>query len=298
MSVLRGVVPMLPTPFGSDGAVDEASLRRLVAHELEEGADGLAILGLAGEGAHLSVEERERITAVVVAAAGGAPLLVGCTAESTGDATRLASDAARRGAAGVMVAPPKRPDWSSEQVRAHYRAVAQAADCELMVQDAPGFIGVELGVDLVLELAEELDNVRAYKVEALPFWENAARARVAAGDHLRIFGGHGGLYLMDVLDSGADGLIPGADTTAQLTRAWRAWAAGDRAAADAEYRRLLPFLVYQTQSLGLIIGAAKTILQARGVIATAESRHPQAHLSETTRERLLVLAGIAGLLQG
>ncbi|MBA3330355.1 MAG: dihydrodipicolinate synthase family protein [Actinobacteria bacterium] len=297
MSLLRGVVPMLPTPFGSDGAVDAASLCRLVSHQLEEGADGLAILGLAGEGTYLSVEERERVTAVVFEAAGGAPVLVGCTAETTDDAARLAADAASRGAAGVMVAPPKRPDWSSEQVRAHYRAVARAADCELMVQDAPGFIGVELGVELVLELAEELDNVRAYKVEALPFWENAARARAAAGDRLRIFGGHGGLYQMDVLDSGADGLIPGADTTAQLSRAWRAAAAGDRARADAEYRSLLPFLVYQMQSLGLIIGGAKTVLQARGVIATAESRHPQAGLSETTRERLLSLARSAALLQ-
>ena len=296
MSLLRGVVPMLPTPFGSDGAVDEASLRRLVAHELEEGADGLAILGLAGEGTYLSVEERERVTAVVVEAASGAPLLVGCTAETTDAAARLATDAARRGAAGVMVAPPKRPDWSTEQVRAHYRAVARAADCELMVQDAPGFIGVELGVDLVLELAEELDTVRAYKVEALPFWENAARARAVAGDRLRIFGGHGGLYLMDVLDSGAAGLIPGADTTAQLVRAWRAYGAGDRATAQAEHAAILPFLVYQTQSLGLIIGGAKTVLQAGGVIATAESRHPQARLSETTRDRLLSLARSTGLL--
>ena len=297
MRVLRGIVPMLVTPFAADGALDEPSLERLVRDQLEAGADGLAVLGLGGEGAYLSVEERERVTEIVAGAAGGIPLLVGCTAETTEDAARLAANAAERGAATVMVAPPRRPDWSADEVRAHYAAVARAApNCELMVQDAPGFIGVELGVDLVLRLARELSNVRAYKVEALPFWENAVRAREAAGDRLQIFGGHGGLYLLDVLDAGGTGLIPGTDATAPLVQAWRAHAAGDRAGAAAIYAELLPFMVYRAQSLALLVGGAKALLHARGVITTTVARLPGADLSETTRERLFTLAAGARLL--
>jgi 4-hydroxy-tetrahydrodipicolinate synthase len=216
---LHGVIPALVTPFHDDGAVDEPSLRRAVAHQIAAGADGLLILGLAGEGIYLSVAERERVTAVVAEAAGTLPLLVGCTADTTADAVRLVQIAARYGAAGVMVAPPRKPDWTRAQFRDHYQAVAEASSCEVMVQDAPFAIGVELGVELVLELAAELPTVRAYKVEALPFWENAMRARAAAGDRLRLFGGHGGLYLLDVLDAGAAGLIPGCDVTADLVRA-------------------------------------------------------------------------------
>lgn len=296
MSSLGGIVPMLVTPFDSDGAVDEASLRRLVAQQIADGADGIAILGLAGEGTFLSVEERERVASVTAEVSEGIPLLVGCTTGATDEAVRLAAHAAELGATVVMLAPPKRPDWSTDQVRDHYAAAARAASCELMVQDAPGFIGVELGVELVLQLAHELPTIGSYKVEALPFWENAIRAREAAGDRLRIFGGHGGLYLMDVLDAGGAGLIPGADTTAPLARAWRAWTGGDRAAAFAEYTRLLPLVVYQAQSLGLLIGGHKAILRARGVIATEVGRHPQATLSATTRERLLALARESGLL--
>ena len=297
MTTLQGVVPMLVTPFDRDGALDDASLGRLVDHQLEAGADGLAVLGLGGEGTYLSVEERERVTVVVAEAASGTPLLVGCTAETTEDAARLAAHAAAHGAAAVMVAPPRRPDWSADQVLAHYAAVARAAsDCELMVQDAPGFIGVELGVELVLRLARELDNVGAYKVEALPFWENAVRAREAAGYRLRIFGGHGGLYLMDVLDAGSAGLIPGTDSTGPLVRAWRAYAAGDRAGAAAIYAELLPLLVYRAQSLGLLVGGAKALLQARGVIATTVTRLPGGRLQATTLERLFSLADSTGIL--
>jgi hypothetical protein len=54
-----------------DGSVDEQSLRRLVAFERAAGADGLLILGLSGEGVTLTIEERERVTEIVVEVAGG-----------------------------------------------------------------------------------------------------------------------------------------------------------------------------------------------------------------------------------
>jgi dihydrodipicolinate synthase/N-acetylneuraminate lyase len=165
---LHGVVPMLVTPFEADGTVDERSLRRLSTQQLEAGAHGLAVLGLAGEGTFLSIEERERVAAVVGEVAGGVPLLVGCTADTTAEAVRLAAGAASLGASMIMVAPPRRPDWGPDELLVHYRTVAEAAGCTVMVQDAPGFIGVGLGVDFVLALAREVANVRAYKVEALP----------------------------------------------------------------------------------------------------------------------------------
>jgi 4-hydroxy-tetrahydrodipicolinate synthase len=293
--MLHGIVPMLPTPFQPDGSMDNTSLRRIVADQLAAGADGLAILGLAGEGIFLSVEERQRVAEVVVEAAEGAPLLVGCTADTTKEAVRLAAHAAELGAAAIMVAPPRAKGWTALELAVHYRAVAlEVPGCELMIQDAPGFIGVELGVELVLQLAAELANVRSFKVEALPFWEHAVHARQAAGPSLRLFGGHGGLYLLDCFDVQAEGLIPGTSLTPALSRAWRANATGDRATAEAEYRRILPFLVYQGQSLGLIIGAAKALLAARGVIASDAARHPEATLTGVTRERLFDLARQVG----
>lgn len=296
MSTLSGVIPALVTPFRADGSVDETSLRRLVAWQIEAGAHGLLINGLAGEGIYLSIEERERVTEIVADAANGLSLLVGCTADSTEDACRLVRGAAERGATAIMLAPPRKPEWSQDQFRAHFRAVASATACELMVQDAPFAIGVELGVELVLELAAEIETIRAYKVEALPYWENAVRARDTAGERLAVFGGHGGVYLLDVLDAGSVGVIPGADVTATLVRAWQAFKDGERERASAEYRRVLPLLVFQAQSMGLLIGGAKTLLHAHGVIAHTAARHPGATLSASTRERMLWWAREVGEL--
>lgn len=294
MSVLSGVIPALVTPFDANNAVDDDSLRRLVAWQIEVGANGLLINGLAGEGIFLSIEEREHVTEIVASVAGDLALLVGCTADTTEDACRLVRGAAERGAVAVMVAPPRKPDWSREQFRVHYRAVASASECEVMVQDAPFAIGVELGVDLVLELAAEIDTIRAYKIEALPYWENAVRASAVAGDRLGVFGGHGGVYLMDVLDSGSVGLIPGADVTATLVRAWNAFQSGARVVACEEYMRVLPLLVFQAQSMGMLIGGAKTLLQAQGIIQHTHVRHPDASLSATTCARMLQLAREVG----
>ena len=291
MKPLTGVIPAIVTPLDDDGALDEASLRRLVAFECDEGADGLLILGLSGEGVMLTVEERERVTDIVVAEAGGMPLLVGCSADSTGASVQLVRGAVARGADAVMVAPPRRPGQTPDDTRAHYRAVSEAAGpCDVMVQDAPFAVGYELGVDLVLELSSEHDNLRSYKIEALPYWENAVRAAGVAGDGLRMYGGHAGLYLPDVVDSGAVGLIPGPEFVAPLKRAWAAYLAGDRAAGERGYRRLLPALVFQAQSWALLVGGHKTLLHARGVIASTRSRLSEANLSPATRQRMLEVA--------
>jgi hypothetical protein len=59
---------------------------------------------------------------------------------------------------------------------------------------------------------------------------------------------------------------------------------------------LLPFLVFEAQSIGMLVGGAKAILHQRGVIAAQGSRMPTATLSASTTERMLGLAGEAGLL--
>jgi 4-hydroxy-tetrahydrodipicolinate synthase len=291
MKPLTGIIPAIVTPLHDDGTLDEASLRRLVAFEREDGADGLLILGLSGEGVMLSIEERERVTDIVVAEAGGMPLLVGCSADSTDAAVALVRGAVARGADAVMVAPPRNPGQTRDDARAHYHAVSEAAgDCEVMVQDAPFAVGFELGVELVVELSRELPNVRSYKIEALPYWDNAIRAAEVAGDGLRMYGGHAGLYLPDVIDSGAVGLIPGPEFVAPLQRAWQAYLSGDRAEGERIYHRLLPALVFQAQSWALLVGGHKTLLHDRGVIDSTRSRLPEANLSDALRRRMLQVA--------
>ncbi|MEV8209374.1 dihydrodipicolinate synthase family protein, partial [Streptomyces sp. NPDC079189] len=78
-----GVWGVVATPFlGSALQVDETSLSRLVKHYEGIGVTGLTVLGVFGEAARLSAEER-RTVLEVVAASVELPLVVGVTGLAT-----------------------------------------------------------------------------------------------------------------------------------------------------------------------------------------------------------------------
>ena len=64
--MLRGVYPIVVTPFEDDGRVDLASLDRLVDHLLEQGAHGLGLFGNASEGYALLASERLEMLELVI----------------------------------------------------------------------------------------------------------------------------------------------------------------------------------------------------------------------------------------
>ncbi|HXF73982.1 MAG TPA: dihydrodipicolinate synthase family protein, partial [Actinomycetota bacterium] len=80
---LAGTWYVLPTAFAPGGELDLASQGRLVEAVLSWGADGLVALGVTGEAAALDPDERDAvIRRVVEAAAGRAPVVVGCAGQS------------------------------------------------------------------------------------------------------------------------------------------------------------------------------------------------------------------------
>ena len=113
---MEGIYNIVPTPFDEAGAIDEPSLRRLVDFIIDTDVDGLTILGFLGEAAKLSESERAQVIDVTLEVADGrVPVVVGATAPALDPCLRNARDAADRGAAGLLVAPPRtnRPNEAS-----------------------------------------------------------------------------------------------------------------------------------------------------------------------------------------
>ncbi len=295
-TLLRGVFPMLPTPFYGDGALALDDVPRLVDFALAQGSAGVAALGLGGEASFLTPEERKEVAREVLrAVAGRAPVIVGCTAEDTATACALAAHAAGHGAAVVMVAPPNRAGISSAELEAHYSQVALAAQpAALMVQDAPSFLAVELGPALALRLAERNDNVRYVKTEAVPAGVKVSAMVEALQGRLAVFGGHGGLHLLEELDAGAIGTIPGTEVVDACVAIVAAHQAGRRAEAEERYRQVLPLLVYTFQSLPFFLACAKEVLRRRGALRATGLRIPGATLDGRALRGLERHARLAG----
>jgi 4-hydroxy-tetrahydrodipicolinate synthase len=291
-----GIAPMMVAPFDVGGALALGELRKVVELALAEGAQAIAVNGLGGESTALDENERRQVAEAALEAAAGTPVIVGATATGTELARRLAIHAADRGAHAVMLAPPSNPALSVPELEAHFGAVAEAvAPTAMMIQDAPAFLGVSLEAAFVERLRGAHANVRYAKPEANPAAD--AVAELAADPGLGVFGGHGGLYALDVLEAGAAGLIPGCECVGAMVEIYESHRAGEDERAEEAYRRILPVLVCEFQSLECFVAGAKSILVERGVISSARTRIAATDpLAGPTRNALLAHARRAGVI--
>jgi 4-hydroxy-tetrahydrodipicolinate synthase len=275
-AALSGVVPMLPTPFDDNGRILLNDIAPIISYQLENGAHGIAALGLGGEASRLSIAERMEVADVVLdSAPRGTRVLIGISSDNTADSCALARHAAERGATAVMVAPPRIPTMNSHAIRNHYFAVCDAAaSIEVMVQDAPAFIDVALGARFVAELAASRANIRYAKSEAFPAAERTAELVTLLGERLGVFGGASGLHYLDILDAGAVGMIPGCEAPAEFVGIYDAYVAGRRDEAARRFARLQPLLVFEAQTLDIFIASSKAILKSRGIIRSDALRAP------------------------
>ena len=291
----RGIFPMLITPFDHSGNVSLDELAAIAHRQLKVGVAGLSILGLAGESAALTSAARKSIARLVLSIAKGVPVIVGCTAPDTATSTELALDAAQHHAAVIMVAPPSRTDWSVDQLLEHYGRVADAIHpTPLMVQDAPAFIGVSLSPEFIIRLAQRCPNVTYAKPESVPAVDAVSQLISLPG--MGIFGGHGGLYFLEVLEVGAHGLIPGCAQPELFQRIFATWTRGDKESARAAFHEALPLLVWQFQSLDCFIASEKTLLHAQGLTKHPSLRGREWPMGSASKRILLANARRLGIL--
>src|SRR6187455_3620540 len=106
-SKFRGVIAAVATPVNEDGSPDTARATKLARYLIDNGCDGLNVLGTTGEATSFSLEQRKRVmTAYKDAAIPTDRLMVGTGAAATADAVALTRHAAELGFAGALLLPP------------------------------------------------------------------------------------------------------------------------------------------------------------------------------------------------
>lgn len=272
--MLRGVVPIVPTPFHADGTLDLPGLRRVVDYLVGAGVHGLAVLGVASEVYALTDAERLQVAETAVAQAGGRlPVVAGCSHASGQAAATTARELAAAGADVLMVMPPHFVKPSPPALLEYYALVAGAVDVPLMIQDNPGWTGVEIPVDLYGKLAR-VDGIEYAKVE-VPHPPTKMRA---VPDGLTLLGGLAGNWLLEELAAGSQGTMPASLMPQIYVRVWDLWQAGDHAGARALFHRYHPAIrVSAQQSVGFAM--VKHLLWRLGVLESPTVRNPLAQLS-------------------
>ncbi len=147
---ISGVFNIMATPFDAEGHLDVASLRRLVDFQIERGAYGLTILGVLGEAAKLSVDERKLVVETVLGQnAGRVPVVVGTSHAEVQTCIALSQAAVAAGAVGVMISPPRFEEPSDDKVLNFYETVAAAYPGAIVVQDFPPVNDIIMSPDLL-----------------------------------------------------------------------------------------------------------------------------------------------------
>ncbi|WP_209428167.1 dihydrodipicolinate synthase family protein [Pararhodobacter sp. SW119] len=286
-----GVYVIAATPFLPDGAIDHASIDRMVAFYLEAGATGLTILGMMGEAPKLTQDESLSVVNQVLDQVGGrVPVVVGVSAPGFAQIAGLSAAVMDAGAAAVMIAPPGslRTD---DQIVAYYRQAAEfIGDTPFVLQDFPLVTGVQIAVPVIARIVEESPTCVCLKHEDWPGLDKigALRAEGRLSRRISILCGNGGLFLPEEMTRGADGAMTGFAFPEMMVDVVRHMRAGEVDRAHDLFDAYLPLARYEQQP-GAGLAVRKYILAKRGVIAHDSLRRPGAALNAATRAEVDML---------
>jgi dihydrodipicolinate synthase/N-acetylneuraminate lyase len=279
---MRGVFPILVTPFDEDENIDEEGLRAVVEYNVTGGVHGLGI-ALGSEIVKFTESERRQvIQAVVDQVRGRVPIVVNTGAVANRLAVYYSREAEELGASAVMCTPP--PGVTGSETRQYFRAISDAVRVPVFIQDVPT---ASVSAGLTRQIAEESERVRYSKVESQPPAEKVYQAVQASRGLVTIFGGAGGTFLIEELRRGSEGTMPWPSTPHAFVRIWDEWHAGDESGARATFEREIRPLAH-IASTGLRLGHQihKEVLKRRGIIRTAIVRGPVDPLDELTLREL------------
>jgi 4-hydroxy-tetrahydrodipicolinate synthase len=282
-----GVFSVLPTPFDPTGELDLGSLTRIIDLFLGDGVNGFTALGVTSEVARLTEPERDRVLDAVLASVNGrVPVVAGTTADGLRTCIEYTRRAKSAAAAAVMISPPRMIKINSDAVAKHFAEVASAVDVPIIVQDYPPISGYAMEASLLARIARDVPAARTIKLEDPPTPFKTSRIlEQSKGLDIAIFGGLGGVFLLEELMAGAAGAMTGFAFPAILVKIVTLFRAGKiDEAADVFYANV-PLMRFEFQE-GIGMAIRKEVLRRRGAIAHAGIRAPGGTLDETTKKAL------------
>ena len=293
---LEGVYSVLPTPFAANGDLDLESLKRVIDLFVGAGVNGLTALGVTSEVARMNDAERVQVLQTVVRHVDGrVKVVAGATADGVRtciDYTKCAKD---MGADAVMISPPRSPKLNSDSVVRHFAAIASAVDIPIVIQDYPPISGFAMEPWLLVRIAKEVSAASTIKLEDPPTPFKTSRIREAAqGMELGIFGGLGGVFLLEELMAGATGAMTGFAYPEILVKIVNMFHAGDVDGAARAFYPYVPLMRFEFQE-GIGMAIRKEVLKRRGVIQYADIRLPGGKLDAVTLaalDRVMQYSGV------
>jgi 4-hydroxy-tetrahydrodipicolinate synthase len=280
---LDGIWLPLITPF-DDGALDEASLTRLVRHYMNQPVNGLILAGTTGEAMTLDDEETERLVAVVASeVAGRKPIVLGLSGSDTRAMCAALADTATWPIDAYLIACPYYVRPSQDGLYRHFDTLARHSEWPIVIYNIPYRTGVNLQNEALLRLVENplFAGIKDCCMDAAQSFD-LLRHRPAG---FAVMTGEDALFY-NALGQGADGGILAAAhvETAAFAAVRDALLVGDQRGALAQWGPLVDLvrLLFGEPNPAPI----KYWLWRQGLIALPELRLPMSGVSANLAARI------------
>jgi 4-hydroxy-tetrahydrodipicolinate synthase len=237
-----GVFPAATTQFAPDFSVDIEGTQRVQDALIEDGVDGLIVLGTVGENNSLdAAEKRTVLRAAHETADGRRPVIAGVSELTTSAAAAYARDAEKIGVDALMVLPAMVYVPAAEELQAHFRAVAEATGLPIMLYNNPPAYRTSVELEDLGRLSD-VRNIVAIK-ESAPDTRRITDIIRAFGDRYVVLAGLDDVALECML-LGAKGWVSGLtnafpEESIELVAAVQR---GDLETARTVYRWFMPLL--------------------------------------------------------
>lgn len=279
---IHGVLPVIQMPYFDDGSIDYGTLEKEVDWLFQCGADGV-VFAMVSEFLRLSIEEQREVGRNLVLWSsqrwpkdtGSVVISVG--AESTFVACENARKAEQMGAHAVMAIPPIATAADSPELQKYYEKILGAIKIPVIVQDASGYIGKPLSIELQANLFSGFGAERVlFKPEAVPIGPRLSELRDATSGGAAIFEGTGGIALVDSFRRGITGTMPGSDLIKSIVRLYQALTEKDEAVI---YPLSLPIssIIAMQHNLDAFLAIEKYLLVRQGIFNNTNTRGPVAY---------------------
>lgn len=207
--MMRGVFTALVSPFNSRNELDLEAFKRILDDQKAAGVAGVIPCGTTGESPTLTKDEKKTLikTAVEAMKGSGVKVLAGTGSNDTVETVEFSRWASDQGVDGLLIVVPYYNKPTQTGLEAHFRSVADAVKCEIMLYNVPGRTGISLSPETTVKLAAH-PRITSLKDAAgnLSVTSETIDQLAAAGSKLSVLSGDDDLYLPSIA-VGAAGVV-------------------------------------------------------------------------------------------
>lgn len=199
------VLTAMVTPFDEDLQIDFNKTRELASHLVDNGSDGLVILGTTGEVPTLTFDEKVKVLEAVVDEVGNrAVIIAGTGSYSTKASIEMTKKAEEIGVDGIMLVTPYYNKPPQAGLFNHFKMIADRTSLPILLYNVPGRTSRNIDPDTVLKLSQ-VENIVAIKEASGNLDQIATLTRILPKE-FSVYSGEDNLIL-PVLSVGGQGII-------------------------------------------------------------------------------------------